>query len=258
MDRNREQKPSLLFVVVLIIIAFFLIVAVFFLSGKSTGSPIILPDHGLDQTQSPNDEISKPDNFLQVTPENVQDVVATMSRPVSYHQVYRVTLSQGERKTDQIVDIWVDGTMLRADVSSETGTSSILTNGSAAYLWHSDEEGYVSIELNDTVSVDDLLGLPTYELLLDVDPNALTDASYLVISDDNIQCIYVSAAPQQAIQEEYWIDISSGLLYQARFFSGSSMVYEAAQTALERLAAGDEAFSDRFLLPDGIRPFLSE
>lgn len=255
MDRNGEQKPSLLFVVVLIIIAFVLIVAVFFLSGKSTGSPIILPDHDLDQTQSPNDEISKQDSFLQVTPENVLDVVATMSRPVSYHQVYHVTLSQGERKTEQIVDIWVDGTLLRADVSSETGTSSILTSGSTAYLWHSDEDGYVSVELNDTVSVDDLLGLPTYELLLQVDPDALTDASYLVISENDIQCIYVSAAPQIAVEEEYWIDVSSGLLYQARFFSGEALIYEAVQTALERLAAGDEAFSDRFLLPDGIRPF---
>lgn len=258
MDRNREKRPSFLSAMILIIIAFVLIVVVFYLSGSSTDSPIILPDNISDQTQKPNDEISKPDNFLQVTSENVQDVVATMHRPVSYHQVCSVTITQGERTISQVVDIWVDGNLLRADVSSDTGTASVLTDGRTAYLWHSDEEGYSSVVLNDTVSVDDMLGLPTYELLLDANPAALLEASYLLLPEENTQCIYVSASSQESLSEAYWIDISSGLLYRAVFSSDGTIIYEMQQTALERLATGDEAFSDCFLLPDGVRAFSGE
>ena len=258
MDRNQGRKPSVLSAMILIIIAFILIVAVFYLSGNGTDSPIVLPDNLSDQTQKPNDEISTPDNFLQVTAENVQSVVATIHRPVSYHQVCTVTITQGERTISQSIDIWVDGHLLRADVSSETGTASVLTDGSIAYLWHSEEDGYSSVALNNTVSVDDMLGLPTYELLLNADPATLVEASYLLLSDENTQCIYVSASSKDSLSEAYWIDISSGLLYRADFSSDGTTVYEMQQTALERLAAGDEAFSDCFMLPDGIRAFSGE
>ena len=255
MDHNKEKKPSFLSAMILIILAFVLIVTVFFLSGKNSNANILLPTERPGQIQTPDDAVSVQDNFLKVTTENVQSVVRTMSRPASYHQICQVTLTEGPRTTSQIVDVWVDGSRLRADVSSETGTATLLTDGTTAYLWHSEEEGYSSVVLNDTVSADDLLGLPTYEQLLNVDSKSLTEAAYVVLPEQGKQCIFVSASADNGTKNEYWIDISSGLLFMATSTVNDEVLYSVQQSDLEHLAAGDEAFSDRFQLPDGYDPF---
>jgi hypothetical protein len=258
LDHNQEKKISFLSAAILIVIAFFLIITVFFLSGQNSNTSILLPDGLPTHTQKPDNAVSEQDNFLKVSTDNVQAVVRTLSRPVSYHQMYHVTLSQGDRSISQIVDIWVDGPFLRADISSETGTASILTDGSIAYLWHSDEEGYSDVVLNETISVDDLLGLPTYELLSDIDPATLTEAAYLVLPEYNNQCIFVSSSASDEVTNSYWIDISSGLLFMANSSVQGQTFYTVQQKELDRLASDDEAFSDRLLLPDGRDPFSGE
>lgn len=258
MNQKKNHKSAPLLAAVMIILAFFLMIAVFLLSGKDQSAPITLPDNAATQTQQPDTPQPTLDNFVQVTPENVQQVVETLSRPTSYHQIYTVTVAEGERKSVQIVDMWVNGTMLRADTTSDTGVSSVLTNREKIYLWYADENEPVEITLNDTISPDDLLGLPTYELLLDADSASITHANYLTLQESVLQCVYVSVNGADGLLKEYWIDIDTGLLYKANFTLNDQVIYSAVQEELNILAAEDEAFLDQFLLPDGTEPFSAE
>ena len=258
MEQMKKRKTSPLIAAIVIVLAFFLMIAVFLLSGKEQSVPITLPDAAPGQTQQQDELQTELDNFVQITPDNVQQVVKTLARPTSYHQIYTVTIAEGERRSAQIVDMWTNGDMLRADITSDTGVSSILTNKKTAFLWYSDDNVPVEIPLNDTISPDDLLGLPTYELLLNDDPAFITQASYLALQESVLQCIYVSVQDTDELLKEYWIDIDTGLLYKANITLNNQLIYSAEQEELHILAPEDEAFLDQFLLPDGSAPFSGQ
>ena len=64
-----------------------------------------------------------------------------------------------------------------------------------------------------------------------------------------------AAAEQDGVRRECWISLDYGLLTESILKREGETVYDALQTGLEILAAGDEAFDDVFVLPDGTSPF---
>ena len=64
-----------------------------------------------------------------------------------------------------------------------------------------------------------------------------------------------AAAEQDGVRRECWISLDYGLLTESILKREDETVYDALQTGLEILAAGDEAFDDVFVLPDGTSPF---
>ena len=258
MEQKKKRSSSPLIAAIIIVFAFFFMIAVFLLSGEEQSAPITLPDVLPGQAQPQQDQQPVLDNYVQVTPDNVQQVVRTLTRPTAYHQIYTVTVSEGEKRSVQIADMWINGAMLRADITSDSSLSSILSNGESACLWHSDDNVPVEIPLNDTISPDDLLGLPTYELLLDAEPATIIQADYLSVQESVLQCIYVSVQDATGLLQEYWIDIDTGLLYKAIMTLNNQPVYSAVQEELNILASEDEVFLNQFLLPDGSDPFSGE
>ena len=64
-----------------------------------------------------------------------------------------------------------------------------------------------------------------------------------------------AASEEGTVRRECWISLSYGLLTESILKSGGETIYDAIQTGLEILAAGDETFEDVFTLPDGTVPF---
>ena len=84
----------------------------------------------------------------------------------------------------------------------------------------------------------------------------IIDADFLVLVDPaQVQCIYVCSQDTEYVTSRYWIDLDTGLMYRADVLEMSKQVYVLQQEGLELLAPGDEAFSERFVLPDGTTPF---
>ena len=103
--------------------------------------------------------------------------------------------------------------------------------------------------------MDDLIGILTYEQIDILPPLSITDGEF--ITDDRYdsgQQIFV-AAEEDTVRREYWISLDYGLLTEGIMKLQDEIVYDALQTGLEILAAGDEAFEDVFVLPDGTSPF---
>lgn len=193
--------------------------------------------------------------FFEVTNDNVLMALQSLSRPMAYHQAYNLTVGSDDVQAFRAVELWVNGSLIRGEVSSENETRILITDGSTAYLWYENGETVISVEMDDSVSIEDLLGLPDFDSHLTIKPETVVDSGYLVMEETQIQCIYVSTQSQSGETARYWVNLESGLLYQSDMLEDSTQVYTLRQTMFETLALEDESFADCFVLPDGTSPF---
>lgn len=232
----------------------------FFFESKSgaENEPIVLPDPPAEAAVPEKNEEAPADDFVQVSAENVLSVLQKINKPSSYHQIYTVTVGSDATQALHTVELWVNGSLLHAEVSDGILTKTIITDGSVAYLWYDGSGQVVSVDLSETAAAGDLLGLISYDYLLSLAPEQITDADFLVLEDPQIQCLYVCSQDAVYVTTRLWIDLETGLLYTADVLEQSRQVYTLRQDAFELLAEEDEAFYDRFCLPDGSAPFSTK
>lgn len=259
-----QHKPHLNKSILAVSITVLLVLAillVFFLgtrSGKGNET-IVLPDPPQEVAAPEETEETPVDDFVQVSTENVRAILENMSRPSSYHQIYTVTVGADETQAVHVVELWVNGDLLHAEISDGLQTKSVITDGSSAYLWYEGDEQALFLPLEETVAAEDLLGLISYDYLLSLTPEQIIDADYLVLEDpQQIQCLYVCSQDAESVASRCWIDLETGLLYKADILEMSKQVYTLWQNSFELLAEEDEAFHDRFRLPDGTVAFSTE
>ena len=89
--------------------------------------------------------------------------------------------------------------------------------------------------------------IPTYETVLDADPEQITGTGY----DDSrggIPCIYVEvSAPGGERVDRYWISVESGLLISSETLEGEELLYRmTAYSPIQSCPSGTT-----FQLPDG-------
>lgn len=259
MDHERHSYKPLLAVSIAVLLVLVILLAFLFENRHGKGrDSIILPDPPAENVVQEPTEQSSADDFVQVSADNVLSVLRSMSKPASYHQNYTVTVGSDETQATRSIELWVNGKLTHAEIFDGIRTKTILSDGSTAYLWYNDETEALSFPLEQTISPEDLLGLLSPDYLLSIAPEQIKDADYLVLEDpQQVQCIYVCSQDAEYVTSRYWIDLDTGLLYKADVLELSRQVYVLKQDAFELLASEDEAFSDRFLLPNGTAPFAT-
>ena len=215
---------------------------------------IVLPD----AAQSTQPELQPDENepaLLEVTRENVQSIVRYLHRPQYYHQSYTITRQMGGAASESTAELWVSDTRVCAVLTSAAGEKHLLTDGQTLYVWYASDEKVRQLPVSPDVTMDELTGIPTYELLDTLPPETITDGEF--ITDDRYDSgrQIFAAAEQDGVRRECWISLDYGLLTESILKREDETVYDALQTGLEILAAGDEAFDDVFVLPDGTSPF---
>ena len=222
---------------------------------QNSREAIVLPDSGAQSAQPGEPASERQPQLLTVSRENVQNMVATLRRPSYYRQSYTITRRMNGASFETTAEIWVSDTRVCAVLQTGSMEKHILTDGQTLYLWYADDTKAKALAVRADMTMDALIGIPTYEQLGTLAPETITDGEF--ITDDRYesgQQIF-AAAEDGAVRREYWISLSSGLLTEAILKSDGETVYDALQTELELLAAGDEAFDDVFVLPDGTAPF---
>lgn len=258
MERKRNfRKNGLLAVLGVVIIAGLLFAAFSMNQSDQRQESIVLPSTTPVETQpQPETPEEEENTFAQVTKDNVRTVLErTIQRPDAYHQSYTVTVGADEAQAAHTVELWVNGTLLHAEVSDEARTKTLLTDGQTAYFWYNDSTDYLTLTLDDGVDPWALLGIPNYDYLAVLASSTITDADFLVLEDPQVQSIYVCCQNDEVVTNRYWVNLENGLLYMADVLEESRQVYAIRQAFYEALALEDEAFSNRFILPDGVRPF---
>lgn len=244
------------------LIAVILLFLVFFLTQNPAEETegIVLPSPQDPLQQGTVSDPSKENEafisqFLEITDKNVLSALQSLSRPVAYHQIYKVTVGSEEASYVCQVVLWVKGSLLHAEISDGTQVRKVISDGSLAYIWYDNDESVIMVELDQTMRMEDILGLPDFDSYLSLDQSSVVDSEYLILEDQEIPCIYVCAQQDLQYSSRYWVNLNTGLLYQSDVLENSSRVYEIQQQFYEGLALEDEAFRNRFLLPDGSDPF---
>ena len=255
MDPKRTNAAVLILSAVLLVVLLITFVSV--QSVKSAQQQgITLPG-----VQSQQDAVLQPASgaeFAEITPQNVQQVIEkSLARPVFYYQLFTVTLQEGGRSGTQQIELWRQGELLEAVITQNSTARHLLTDGQTLYIWYNGNEAPAMLTPDETITADELLGLPTYESLLAL-PKANIRAAELITlpEQDDAPCLYVSCL-QDGSTQDYWVRLDNGLLCKQVLYSGDDAVYTAEQRVFTLLSTSDESLDDLFMLPDGTKPFAT-
>ena len=217
----------------LIAIAVIVLIVVAFLTsfGRSlfvlnTPSVILPGPGGGDSAGSGSAGSQPPANLFQVveiTPETVQDVIAnTLSRSTSYYRELTVETFWSGGSSSAFVQTWVnDGWCHSRQALPSGAVRHDLVGPDTQYFWYEGSSQWQSVPA-DSLSSDLSQRLPTYETVLALDPDSITDAGYELY--DEQPCVYVETQSENRL-ERFWIDIDSGLLTAAESESDGVLTY---------------------------------
>ena len=121
-----------------------------------------------------------------------------------------------------------------------------LISEDTVYYWYEGSSDYLTAPAEGG-SADLAQHIPTYETVLDADPEQITGTGY----DDSrggIPCIYVEvSAPGGERVDRYWISVESGLLISSETLEGEELLYRmTAYSPIQSCPSGTT-----FQLPDG-------
>ncbi len=190
-----------------------------------------------------------PFSELEVTAENVKKLIDAMERPSVYSATLVMRTYWGDSKQSvQQSDITVNGSLQKivTFTSSDATRKHCLSNGLHMVYWvengpqpHATGQG--------KRSQDDLIGIPTYESILDLSDTGILGASYETVENKDLLVVYTKEA---AYYGQYCLSMETGLLVQAIFYDSKSadaqMVYSVNLSDFST-----EISADVFVLPDG-------
>ena len=185
--------------------------------------------------------------LVEVTPKTVQSVVATLSRYRSYSRTIQVEYLSGGTLTGSLsVSAAVDNGWTRVDLTMPSGTEHTVIGGGACYRWYDNSSDYAVLTAGE--GSDDLSQrLPTYETVLQLEPESITAAGYE--SRGGVTCIYVETEDAAlGYHDRYWVSVESGLLVSAETLKNGEAVYRMTAYEVESPLADA---GDSFVLPDG-------
>lgn len=241
------KSRNILVILIILVIA----VAVFSSFGMDmftpASPPITLPpvEESRPGGETPEDDPNENQILVFVTPETVQNVIATLARPSSYY--CQVTVEYSESGGRLTAEQWVDGGWSKTDATLPSGTVRHSIVGEEwVYYWYGNSRTWTSAPA-DAHSAD-LEGphIPTYEDVLAEKPACITAADY--VEKNGMACIYIAVEdPELGSVSRYWISVESGLLAAAEQVKEDRVVLSMTATAAERPVAPGQEFS----LPDG-------
>lgn len=245
-----EDRKRTLFAV---IIACVVLLAVLYSFGLNLFSPrptleLADPDATASQNQIGEDPGNQGGIPVEVTTETVQRVVADLSRYTSYSRTVTVTYYWGTNGVGSATArVWVNDGWVRTDTSLPSGMAehSVVGEGKL-WLWY-DNGDQIFCGSAEEMTDDLMQRLPTYEDVLVLEPEDITDAGY--VDYDGQPCIYMEARQDDlGYLYRYWISVDSGLLMAAETVSEGKVVY--SMTSRELVSPLSNA-GEYFVLPDG-------
>ena len=205
----------------------------------------------LDEDTSNTDGSStqgQDDQFWQVdvTPETVQSIVASLSRPESYYRELTVDTLWNGGSHSTSVQFWQDGGWSHTrQVLPSGAVRHDNTGDETTYYWYEGSESYRSFPA-DQYSADLTQHIPTYEDVLDLDTDTIVQAGYE--RRDVWPCVYLQVQVSDTVVERYWISTDTGLLVSAEREQSGQLVYR--MTAYTQVQTPCPATAS-FALPNG-------
>ena len=185
---------------------------------------------------------------VEVNPDTVQSVIATLSRPESYSRSLTVTLYWGDSGSgEQQVELWADSGWTKTAITSSGGIQHRLVGDGKLCLWYEGDKAWKEAPANDRTG-DLAQRIPTYEDVLEANKNDITEASY--VTKEGRDCVYVEVRQGEDRSDRYWIETATGLLAFCETLEGEKTVYAMKETDYTAPISDFSVFA----LPDGSLP----
>ncbi|HHU22911.1 MAG TPA: hypothetical protein GXZ52_05770 [Clostridiales bacterium] len=237
-----KRKFPLIAVAVLAVAVLALLVSRYGRSIDSDTPAVVLPSAvvGENMDQEPDDQEGSAQK-AEVTPKTVQAVLATLSRADSYSRSITVEsfYEGGGSKTE--VNVWVRGDSVRITEMGQGETKNILIVDNDVYIWHEDSsKHYVgSLSRGDADKYQHLL---TYEDILTLDPDQITDAGYTEYGGES--CIFAEyRAGTLGYIYRIYVSVKTGLLMGAESYDGNTVIYRMTSDIPDISTPPDEVFA---------------
>ncbi len=186
--------------------------------------------------------------LVTVTKENVQSVIATMSRPTTYHMTITAKNHYGGETKSRTVDYWVKDGNSRTRTASDNTVRNEMFWEDGAYIWDEGDASYKTYKRGE-FSSDASASILTYEDVLSKDPDTVVEAKY--VSYNERACIYVSFADEElGYLYEYYISLAEGLLIHGAVTKETTPIYTCEVKTLDVGAFAENIFS----LPPDYKP----
>lgn len=218
------------------------------LTNRGDRPEIILPDVQPPVSDSTDTDSDSAPLSAEVSPETVQAVIATLSRPDSYSRTLTILSAWDGGSTQYRISAWVKGDRQRLSVECDSWsyTKNILITDEEISIWYGSDSSHRytaarsfpggAEQLGDEVSM-----IPTYEDILALDADRITRAEY---TERNGWKIMVSSQDEvTGYIWDYYVSIDTGLLEAAEARDGDRTVYLMEAGAAE-LNAPDDALFD--------------
>lgn len=186
-------------------------------------------------------------NEVTVTADNVQAVIATLSRPQAYGYTAEKTYYYPSGSALSLSLVRVSGDRGRVDVFDTTGTvyKQLVCTPTNVYIWGRGEVSYYTADRN-AFSLEDEAGVPTYESILAISADDIIDAG--VREHNGRLCVYLTSSYELGrYTREWYVDIDSGLMYSCDTREGGELV---CSVICRDMTIGEQD-SGLFVLPNG-------
>lgn len=244
MGKKRFNMAAVGFIMLIVLVVGFL------MSGSlRRTSHVALPDITQQSAAKPDSSQYGEDAVIkiEIKPTTVQAAIATLERPDSYAQLLVVEWLWESSSVLSPLTAYVYDDLTRIDTIRPDGrTRHVITDGLRTAVWYDDEVSYYMGNAGD-VSPDQEQSVPTYEDILQMDPQQIAKADYRVFSGEN--CIFLETVPDEfGIVQRYWVSVAHGLLIGAEHVENGVTFYRVAS---QQIAAESTLSEQLFLLPDG-------
>lgn len=243
MDKSHRTLLAVLIAAVMAVALFSAFSINLFHKTPAVVLPSLTPISASEQPQQTAGDYQR----VEVTPDTVQRVVATLERPDSYARTITAeTLgADGEFGVTEAT-VTVDGgwTQTTLTLPDRRVQHSLIGQGKR-YVWYGSERVWQEYDASQR-SADLSQRLPTYEDVLAADKANVVAAEYAL--SEQLPCIYIAVAePELGYLESYWISVDTGLLVHAESSKDGQVFYRMSGYTVETPATPGLAFS----LPDG-------
>ena len=209
-------------------------------------APVVLPDTS-PYAASPPPEGRGGLIPAKVTPETVQAVVATLSRPDGYSRELQVVSSWLGGEAAWQVQVWHKGSSTRIRITPETEgepEKDVLIQDREILIRYGDDRRVFRSTAGSPALTDALQLIPSYEDVLALEPGQIKEAGY--VEQDGVWRILVAAREEPTgYLMRYYVSIETGLLEAADRLDGDQLIYSMRAQQADLAAPEDEVF-----LPD--------
>lgn len=223
--KNKKNLLPILFFLAVLILLFILLYTPGFYSNVMGSIPELPPSGQNGNITNPDDIDDNPNLPITITRENVQDVIAALSRPSEYFYETQSELIYTGGTKQYLRRKWERSGWSRIDIMNSVNSveTRLIYGGGSVFIWRPGDYDYYRTKSGD-FTADTSQMIMVYEDILAVPKSAVLNAQYTMY--EGTPCIYVEISNESLnYRERYWVSTENGLLVFGQTLSNNIVFY---------------------------------